>query len=149
MELMSYIWLILFILLLVIEGATLALVTIWFAGGALLAFLSSLIGLPLWFQILVFIGSSVLMLVLLFPLAKKHLKVGQARTNADALPGKIAVITQAITFNTIGKASINGVIWSAKGEGEFSEGEKVRVVAIEGNKIIVEKAKDDVKDMEV
>jgi len=149
MELMSYLWLILFILFLIIEGATLALVTIWFAGGALLAFLSSLIGLPIWFQILVFIISSVLMLVLLFPLAKKHLKVGQARTNVDALPGKMAVITKSITFNKIGKASINGVIWSAKGDGDFSEGEIVRVLRIEGNKIIVEKTNEDVKDMEV
>jgi membrane protein implicated in regulation of membrane protease activity len=152
MELMQYLWLGLFILFLILEGATHALVTIWFAGGALLAFLASLVGLPVWFQILLFIVSSVLMLVLLFPLAKKHLQVGEAKTNVDALPGRLVVITKAITFNTVGQADLNGVIWSAKGDGEFRVGEVVRVVRIEGNKLIVEKkdkTEEQVKDMEV
>ena len=45
----SIYWLLLFIILLVIEVLTLGLTTIWFAGGALAAFVVSLIlGNMLW-----------------------------------------------------------------------------------------------------
>lgn len=43
----SIIWLILLAVLLVIEIITLGLTTIWFAGGALVAFLVSIVGGPL------------------------------------------------------------------------------------------------------
>lgn len=139
MDLLSYIWLIAFILLLIAEGMTMALVTIWFAGGALIAFIASLLGAPLWLQIVLFLASSVAMLWLLFPIAKDKLNVGKAKTNIDAMVGKKAVITKAISFNTIGQASINGVIWSAKGDGDYAVGETVDITQVQGNKLIVAK----------
>lgn len=59
----SIIWLILLAVLLVIEIITLGLTTIWFAGGALVAFLVSIVGGPLWLQILLFIAVSVVLLI--------------------------------------------------------------------------------------
>ena len=40
-------WLILFVILLIIEILTMGLTTIWFAGGALVAFVSGVIGFGL------------------------------------------------------------------------------------------------------
>lgn len=51
---MSIVWLILMVVLVVIEGATVALTTVWFAFGSLAALLLSLVHAPLWLQILAF-----------------------------------------------------------------------------------------------
>jgi membrane protein implicated in regulation of membrane protease activity len=148
-NMLSYLWIGLFVLFLFVEGATMALVTIWFAGASLIALVVSLSGGPLWLQLGAFGLSSLLMLVFVFPFAKKKLKVGMARTNVDSLPGKKAVITENIEFNKFGKASINGVIWSANGEGQYSVGETVLILRIEGNKIIVVKLHDEENTEEI
>lgn len=49
----TVIWLSLFVLFLVIEIITMGLTTIWFAGGALVAFLVAVLGLGLGVQIII------------------------------------------------------------------------------------------------
>ena len=49
------IWLILLIVLLVIEVLSLGLSTIWFAGGALVAFLAALLGANIFIQVILFL----------------------------------------------------------------------------------------------
>ena len=68
----SVLWLAVLAVLLVIEIATLGLTTIWFAGGALIAFLVSLAGGPLWLQITLFLIVSVVLLLFTRPLALKY-----------------------------------------------------------------------------
>ena len=51
----TVIWLSLFVLFLVIEIITMGLTTIWFAGGALVAFLVAVLGLGLGVQIIIFV----------------------------------------------------------------------------------------------
>ena len=55
MEQMEIIWLALMAVLLIIEIMTLGLTTIWFAAGALFAFLTALLGLNQGIQIGVFV----------------------------------------------------------------------------------------------
>ena len=54
MEYMNFVWLGLLILFLIIEIATVGLVTIWMAGGALAALILELMGLNIWYQIWAF-----------------------------------------------------------------------------------------------
>ena len=54
-------WLAIFIVLLIIEIATMGLTTIWFAGGALIAFCAGLVGFGLGVQIGVFVIVSILL----------------------------------------------------------------------------------------
>ena len=63
------IWLVILAVLVVIEIITLGLTTIWFAGGALAALVVSLLGGPVWLQILLFLAVSVVLLVFTRPLA--------------------------------------------------------------------------------
>lgn len=142
LDYLPYIWIGLFVLFLIIEGITLDLVTIWFAFGALFAYLVSLLGAPFWLQLVVFLITTALMLILVFPFVRKKLHVGKYKTNVDTLPGKLAVVTEAIAFNKIGAVSVNGVLWSATGDGDFHKGETVRIQAIKGNRLIIEKAPD-------
>ena len=48
-------WLIALAVFLVIEIITMGLTTIWFAGGSLVAFIASLIGVPVVIQIAIFL----------------------------------------------------------------------------------------------
>lgn len=66
------VWLALFILLLIIEIATMGLTTIWFAGGALAAFIAGLLGCGLAVQIGLFLVISVLLFVFTRPIAVKY-----------------------------------------------------------------------------
>ena len=140
----SIIWLILLAVLLAIEIITLGLTTIWFAGGALVAFLVSIVGGPLWLQILLFIAVSVVLLIFTRPLAVKYMNRNVNKTNVDSLPGEKAVVTKTIdNLRGTGQAVVNGLEWSAKSRDEtiIDEGAIVRIVAVEGVKLVVEEEK--------
>jgi len=73
-NLSAVIWLALTVAFVVMEATTVQLICIWFAAGSLAAMVVGLLGGALWLQILVFFAVSILLLILLWPLAKKHFK---------------------------------------------------------------------------
>ncbi len=87
-------WLILFVILLIIEILTMGLTTIWFAGGALVAFVSGVIGFGLPVQVVAFLIVSVILLVLTRPLAVKYFNKERQKTNAESLIGEQALVTE-------------------------------------------------------
>ena len=138
----TIIWLVIFVVFLGIEIATLGLTTIWFAGGALLAMLVAAIGLPVYVQIPVFLIVSVVLLLFTRPLAMKYFNKERIRTNAESLVGETAVVTETINnIKGMGKAVINGQEWTARSSIDAVEIEKETkavIVAIEGVKLIVQ-----------
>ena len=70
-------WLVAFGVLLLVEILTLGLTTIWFAAGALAAFLMAALSLPLMVQIVVFLMVSALLLIFTRPVMTKHLNEKQ------------------------------------------------------------------------
>lgn len=70
---MMIIWLVVLILSIVVEVATMGLTSIWFAGGALVAVLATVLGLPIFIQVLLFFLVSLLMLFFTRPVAVKIL----------------------------------------------------------------------------
>lgn len=136
-------WLILFVVLLMIEILTLGLTTIWFAGGALVAFILAFVGFDLPVQIIVFLLVSILLLVLTRPVAIKFFNKERQKTNAESLIGQKAVVIEKIdTLRGIGRAEVNGMEWSAKTDeaGQIIEaGEIVTIEGIQGVKLIVKK----------
>jgi len=75
-----YIWLAAIIVFLLVEAGTVALVSIWFAGGALLAMIAAALGAGVPVQLAVFVLSSGLLLALMWPLAKKRINAMSAPT---------------------------------------------------------------------
>jgi len=133
-------WLIILAVLLVIEIATLGLTTIWFAGGALIAFIASAVGAPLWLQITFFIVVSIILLVFTRPLATRLMNKRVTKTNMDSLPGQEAVVTQEIdNLKGTGQVMINGMEWTARSDQKqkIPKDATVIVVEIEGVKLIV------------
>lgn len=134
-------WLAMFIVLLIIEIVTMGLTTIWFAGGALLAFLAGIAGFGLGVQIGVFIVVSILLLILTRPLAVKYFNQERQKTNAESLIGQQALVTEDIdTIKAKGQVEIRGQIWSAKTDepdGKIPKNTVVVVNGIQGVKLIV------------
>ncbi|MEE0883649.1 MAG: NfeD family protein [Faecalimonas sp.] len=139
-------WLILFVVLLIIEIFTMGLTTVWFAGGALVAFILAFAGLGLPVQIIVFLLVSILLLVLTRPIAIKFFNQERQKTNADRLIGQRAVVLETIdTLHGTGRVEVNGMEWSAKVEDPIAVIEAGTVVSIEGIqgvKLIVKKEED-------
>lgn len=147
MEIMPIIWLALMIGFAVLEAATVQLICIWFAAGSLTAMAVSLLGGPLWLQILVFFVISIVLFAMLWPLAKKHFKPKLVATNTDALVGRICKVTEGIDPVEGGRVKLNDVTWSARSEdGEaIPAGSQVKILKIQGATLIVEQVKKKVE----
>ncbi len=140
---MEIIWLALLIVFAITEGVTVALVSIWFMGGALAALIAALCGAELWVQVVLFFTVSILLLLCLRPLSKRLIKQKKVATNADSNIGKEAVVTERIdNLQGSGAVRISGVEWSARSAdgSEIEKGAVVRVLRIEGVKVCVERA---------
>ena len=135
-------WIVLFVILLIIEIATMGLTTVWFAGGALIAFLAAYIGFGIVVQVILFLLVSILLLVLTRPVAMKFFNQQREKTNAESLIGQKAVVIEEIdTVHATGRAVVNGMEWSAKTEGaELIPVDTVVIIkGTQGVKLIVEK----------
>ncbi len=134
-------WLILFVALLVIEIITLGLTTIWFAGGALAAFVVAILGDNIWVELTVFCVVSFFLLFVTRPAAVKWMNKGRARTNVDSLIGRTAVVTKAIrNLQGEGEVQLDGMTWTARtpeDSAELEEGKQVKVLKVSGVKLIV------------
>lgn len=137
----SVYWLIAFVILIGIEIATLALTTIWFAGGAFVAFLLSLFGVSVEIQLSVFVISSFLLLFLTRPFAAKYINRNTVKTNVDSLIGMKARVTAEINNQLeTGAAMVKGQEWTARtleDDKVYPEGMMVEIKKIVGVKLIV------------
>ena len=135
-------WLIVFIALLVIEIATLGLTTIWFAAGALVAFLAAFIGFGVPVQVIIFLAVSIILLILTRPIAMKYFNQERQKTNVESLIGQKAIVTEEVnSLQATGKVEVNGMEWSAKTEesDRIEANTVVSIKGIQGVKLIVEK----------
>lgn len=136
-------WLVAFGVLLLIEIFTLGLTTIWFAAGALAAFLLAVLNLPMMVQVIVFLAVSILMLVFTRPIMTKHLNAKTTKTNAESLVGgKARVLIPVNNLKSEGQVMVNGMEWTArstKDEVTFQKDEMVRIAGIAGVKLMIEK----------
>lgn len=142
------VWLALLIIFAVAEAATVGLTSVWFAIGSLGALVCALAGGNIWLQLGIFIVLSLVCLVALRPLAKKYLNTRVEPTNADRVIGQEARVTQDIdNIQGTGAVTIGGVTWTARSEHDtpIPTGAMVRVLRIEGVKVMVEKSKEEVK----
>ena len=147
MNIWAIIWLAMIVVFLIMEAATVQLISTWFAAGALAAMIVSLIGGAVWLQIVVFLTVSIVLLVLLWPMARKHLKPKLVATNADALIGRVCTVTEEIDPVEGGRVKLGDVTWSARSvsDTQIPAGTLVKVMKIQGAKVFVEQVKKEVE----
>ena len=138
---MTLFWIAAFIVLAAAEALTVSLTCIWFAGGAVVAAITALFGVPFWVQMLIFIVVTCLLFALTRPVAKRYLNSKVQKTNTDALIGQTALVTQDIdNLNAKGQVKVEGQIWTARSisdDVQLHEGQKVMIESISGVKVIV------------
>ncbi len=136
-------WLIGVIVLLIIEALTMGLTTIWFAGGALVAFIACVAGANLPVQIVLCGVVSLVLLVSTRPFARRYINRGTEKTNVEGLIGREARVTEQINnWMDVGEAVISGQYWLARSadDGEIIDaGSRVVIEAVKGVKLIVRK----------
>lgn len=134
MDVFSIVWLVAAIIFLIIEALSVQLISIWLAGGAIVAMVLALLNVNFWIQVLVFAIVSLLLIILTRPLVKRILSKNVEATNADRSIGKEAAVTSEIN-NVLGKGQVNlaGQIWSARSSDDsvINEGETVIVEKID------------------
>ena len=139
----TYVWIALFVVLLIVEGMTMGLTTIWFAGGALVAFILALFNVNIYVQVGAFLVVSVALLFGTRPWAKKYLSGKRYGTNYDGVIGKVAKVVEKVdNYNATGLVAVNGVEWTARAENDsdiFEPGTLVKVSNISGVKLIITK----------
>ena len=141
MEYMTFFWLGVIVVSLIVEALTAGLVSIWLVPGALASMVLALFKLPLFVQIPVFLVLSVACIVLGKTLFRRYFEPkSKTKTNVDALVGARAVVTERVdNLSGCGQVRVDSQIWSARSIDPdiiFEVGEVVSVMAIEGVKLI-------------
>ncbi len=127
------------------EIFTISFLLFWPGVGAFLAFLTSLI-VPenLLVQIVVFVVSTILMIIFTKPLINKLFKNkdNTSMNNSAVLGKKGIVIKKMDKDNPVGQVKVNGELWSAiKSDKDkaINVGESVIIEKIDGVKLLVRK----------
>ena len=92
----AIIWIALIIIFAVVEIITVGLTSIWFAGGALVAFVTGILGFGTVVQVIVFIVVSLVLLIATRPIAVKFFNQERQKTNAESLIGQQALVLEDI-----------------------------------------------------
>ena len=135
-------WLVAFVILIGIEAATMALTTIWFAGGAVFAFFAAVLGFSIQTQLVVFLIVSFILLLFTRPLAMRFVNRETVKTNVDGLIGRKAkVITKIDNNEPSGATVVDGQEWTARSMDDavtIPVGTHVVIKEVRGVKLIVE-----------
>ena len=143
MILAAIVWLVLMVVFLAAEAATVTMVSLWFAVSALVALLTALLGGPVWLQCALFLVVSAVLLALLRPLVKRYIAPKITATNVDSVVGSTGLVTTAIdNVSAVGQVKLGAMEWTARSTDgtPIPVGTRVKVDRIEGVKAFVSPA---------
>lgn len=134
-------WLIALAVFVAVEAATVSLVSIWFAVGALAGLITSLFTNNLLYQLLAFALVSAAALAVTKPLVSRM----RSRRPAAALGlerniGRHGVVVQPVRPGAPGRVRLDGVDWAAVCPSPLEKGEECVVTAVESTTLRVEPA---------
>ena len=138
---MPYFWIAVLAVALLAEAFTADLVAIWFFPAALVSMVRAFFKVPVPVQFLIFVALGLALVFATRPLCKKLVRHKDNKTNADALIGQMALVTEEISnIRESGEVKLGGLRWSARAEDPsriIPVGTEVTVLEIKGVKMIV------------
>lgn len=144
---MNVFWLIVLIVSLGAEAATVGLTCIWISGGALTALILNLCHVSFTWQVIAFFAVTFVLLIATRPFARKYINSHRTLTNYESLIGQKAYIEDTVNNRReTGKAVVNGQEWTARAEKDeeiIEKGTQVQVVKVSGVKLIVRKMEEE------
>lgn len=141
MEKMVIVWLVVIVASILIESITSDLVSIWFVVGGIGGLIAEICGADSMTQVTIAVIVSALCLFVTRPIVKRKIEVKKVSTNADRYIGQKGIVIKSIdNVCGLGEVKVKGSIWTARSENSehISEGSEVRILSIEGVKLIVE-----------
>jgi len=141
-------WISLLVIFLIAEAATVTMVSLWFAAGAVAALIVCLLGGSMLGQGVVFILVSAILLTLLRPMVRKFVTPKLTRTNVDSVIGSQGYVTAEVdNVKAEGQVKLGAMVWTARStNGEMIPvGALVSVDRIEGVKVFVTPVKERVE----
>jgi membrane protein implicated in regulation of membrane protease activity len=138
-------WFVLGFVFFLLEFAVPGLILFFFAVGAwIIAVLSLFTDLSLNFQLLIFLGSSLLTLVLFRSWLKKVIWSGKGSHELieDEFLGKIGEAESRISPGQNGKVYFKGTSWDASSDDVIEKGEKVTIIGNDSILLIVKLTKN-------
>lgn len=139
--LMVALWGVVFVTTLVVELCTANLTTIWFCVASALTLICAALQVNPGLQVIIFVFLSLVLVFATRPLTKKMMNTEIVHTNSDKVIGMIGIVTKDIVEDEIGEIKVDNNLWRAVSlSGDAHVGEKVSVVSISGNKVVVSKA---------
>lgn len=132
-------WLVLVIVLSFIEIATVSLVSIWFVASGIVAMILSFFIEDTAIITTVFILLGIFLLIISRPIVNKLRSKDNEKTNLDRIIGESAIVTEDIKKNEVGEVKVDGKKWSAISKEKCLKGDTVKILKIDGVKLIVEK----------
>jgi len=135
------IWFLIGLVLLVLEFSAPGLIIAFFGVGAwVVALVTLFVDISLTTQLLIFLVTSVFMLIFLRKSLKKVFKLEsiEDQNEQEDFIGKRAVVTVKISANNPGKVELNGTAWEAESDVDIAKGEPVHIVDRRSITLIVE-----------
>lgn len=136
-------WVVLLVVFVLVELATIGLTAIWFAAGSLVAIVAALAGAGPVVQFVLFLAVSVALLAATRPWARKYVNSRMQNTNADSLIGEVIRISERVSnLDQTGMAVVHGQEWTVRAQDDnetIEPGENAKILSISGVKLIVAK----------
>lgn len=128
-----HIWAIVATLFIIGEMLTAGFALICFAVGAVGGAIGAAAGASLEWQLGIFALATLVAFLAVRPLLKRLSAKDEVPTNADALIGRTAKVTECIEVGGRGRVAIDGDIWQAESseQSDILEGEKVEIISRE------------------
>ncbi len=139
-------WFLIIIVALIIEFITTGVFAVWFAIGAFVAYVFSILGFSIWVQCIGAVATVICTLILVRPFAVKMFNEGQTQSKIKSLIGKDAIVlTEINAKHSTGLVRIGDAEWAAVPSNRkniYQIGEVVRIVKT-GNNYVVVSSKGD------
>lgn len=139
---MVWIWLGVVIVLVLMEIATVNLVSIWFIASGIVSMILSIFVDNYFIQFLVFVVLGTILLVTTREYLVKLIDSKKQKTNLDRVIGMTAIVTEEIKKNKPGEVKVDGKRWTAISDKKIKVDSTVKVLEIQGVKLKVEEVED-------
>lgn len=140
---LAWIWIAVAVASAVAELFTKRFIAISFLPGAIAAAILDFLDIPSMIQFAVVFSSAIVIIVFAELILIKKMRAKSIVKNINSIVGEKCVVTEKIdNYAGCGHVKVKGLVWSARGVGDddiFEAGEVLRVVALEGVKVVCRK----------
>ena len=136
------VWMIAGLVIAALEMVVPGFVIIWFGVAAVLTGILAFFVHNTYFQLGAFAVLSGLLVFLAQWIGRRITRPEPEPAGANRMPGAIGTVVQDILPGDVGRVKVTGEEWRAEAEVAIAKGKRIRVLRVEGTRVIVEPAEE-------